>query len=135
MCCCYKVSHLLVHLGWVHFDLDVPPSRPGPVAYQVRPNSYQNWADAGTLIIEVNPTTVHEQMGHPVFPQFLQRLRDQRAGVGERERLGELRAGRGGLPHGQPHQPQVSSLEMVRFIIHNFVEENWKNELHYQQRR
>ena len=46
-----------------------------------------------------------------LFPQFMQRLRDKRAGVRERERLRELRAGRGGLPHGQPHQPQVSSLE------------------------
>ena len=53
----YRVSHLLVDLGWVYFDLGVPPSC--PAAEPLLPNSHQprqNWADGGTLKIEVNRT-------------------------------------------------------------------------------
>ena len=49
----YMVSHLLVHLGWVDFDLGVPPSC--QAAQPLLPNSLQptqNLAD--------NPTQVHE---------------------------------------------------------------------------
>ena len=53
----YRVPHLLVDLGWVDFDLGVPPSC--PLAQPLLPNSNQprqNWADSGTLKIQVNPT-------------------------------------------------------------------------------
>ena len=48
----YRVSLLLVCLGWVDFDLGVPPSC--PAAQPLLPNSHQprqNWADSGTLKI------------------------------------------------------------------------------------
>ena len=44
-------------LGWVDCDLDVPPSC--PASQRIPPNSHQprqNWADSGTLEIQVNPT-------------------------------------------------------------------------------
>ena len=47
----YRVSHLLVHLGWVDFHLGVPPSF--PAAQPFLPNFHQqmqNQADSGTLI-------------------------------------------------------------------------------------
>ena len=50
------MPHLLVDLGWVDFDLAVPPS--GPAAQPLLPNSNQprqKWADSGTLKIKVNP--------------------------------------------------------------------------------
>ena len=43
-------------LGWVDFDLDVPPPCPG--AQPFLPNSHQpmqNWADSGTLKVQPNP--------------------------------------------------------------------------------
>ena len=54
----YRVSHLLVDLGLVDFDLGVPPSY--PAAQPFLPNSHQprqNGADSGTLKIQVNPTS------------------------------------------------------------------------------
>ena len=57
-----------MHLGWVDFELDIPPSC--PVVQPVLPNSHQpqqNEADGGTLKFQVNPTQLHDQMGHPVF--------------------------------------------------------------------
>ena len=53
----YRVSHLLMDLGWVDFDLGVPPSL--PAAQPLLPNSHQtrqNWADRGTLKFQVNTT-------------------------------------------------------------------------------
>ena len=55
-------------LGWI---LYVPPSC--PVSQPVLPNSLQpqqNQADSGTLKIQVNPTQVHEPMGHPVLMSY-----------------------------------------------------------------
>ena len=52
----YRVSHLLVDLGWVDFDLGVPPSC--PTAQPLLPNSHQpreNWSGSETLKIQVNP--------------------------------------------------------------------------------
>ena len=46
-----NVSHLLVDMGWVDFDYGA--------AQLLLPNSHQprqNWADSGTLKIQVNPT-------------------------------------------------------------------------------
>ena len=43
----YRGSHLLVDLGWVDFDLGVPPSCPAPSA---------KFSDSGTLKFHVNPT-------------------------------------------------------------------------------
>ena len=49
--------HLFLNLGWVDFELGVPPScpsaKPGLQNYQ---QPRQNWADSGTLKIHVNPT-------------------------------------------------------------------------------
>ena len=53
----YRVSHLLMDLGLVDFDLGVPPSC--PAAQPLLPNSHQPKqirADSGTLKILVNPT-------------------------------------------------------------------------------
>ena len=53
-------------LGWVDFDLVVQPSCPAtqtPLSYSHQPR--QNFADSGTLKIQVNP--VHELMGHHVY--------------------------------------------------------------------
>ena len=46
---------------------DVPPSC--PAAQPLLPNSHQpkqNWADNGTVKIQVNPTQVRQEMDHPV---------------------------------------------------------------------
>ena len=64
----YRVSHLLIDLVWVDFDLGAPPSC--PASQPLLPNSHQprqNWADSATLKIQVNQVheQVHEQMGHP----------------------------------------------------------------------
>ena len=62
-----RVSHLLSHLGWVDFDSCVPPSC--PAVQPLLPNSQQpgqNWADSGTLQIQVSQTQVNELMGRPV---------------------------------------------------------------------
>ena len=45
--CVYRVIHLVVDLGWVDFDLAVPPSCPSTQPFL--PNSYQprqNWTDS-----------------------------------------------------------------------------------------
>ena len=50
-------------LDLVYFDLGVPPSCP------LLPNSHQpkqNWADSGTLKIQVDPPKVLDQMNYPV---------------------------------------------------------------------
>ena len=63
----YRASHLLMDLGRVNFYLGVPPSC--PATQPLLPNYHhprKNWADSGTLKIQVNPTHVHKQMGHPV---------------------------------------------------------------------
>ena len=63
----YRVSHLLVDLGWVDLDFSVPPSC--IAAQPLLPNSHQprqNRADSGTLKIQVNPTQILGQMNHPV---------------------------------------------------------------------
>ena len=62
-----RVSHLLAHLGWVDFDSRAPPSC--PAVQPLLPNSQQpgqNWADSGTLQIQVSQTQVNELMGRPV---------------------------------------------------------------------
>ena len=61
------MTHLLAKLGWVDFVWDVSPSF--PAAQQLLPNSHQprqNRADSGTAKIQVNPTQVLQEMGHPV---------------------------------------------------------------------
>ena len=63
----YRVFHLLMHLGWVDFDLGVPPSC--PAAQPLLPRSHQprqNCADSGTLKIKVNPSQGNEQLAYPV---------------------------------------------------------------------
>ena len=52
----YRVSQLLVHLGWIDLDLRVPPSCP------TQAESGRQWSTK----IQVNPTQVHEHMGRPV---------------------------------------------------------------------
>ena len=59
----YVVIHLLRDLGWVDFDLGVPPSCPAP--QPLLSNSKQNWVDTGTSKIS-QPSQVSEQMNHPV---------------------------------------------------------------------
>ena len=53
----YRVSHVLLDLGWVDFYFRVPPSC--PTVQPLLPNSHQprqNQADSGTLKIQVNQT-------------------------------------------------------------------------------
>ena len=53
----YRLSHLLMDLGWVDFDLGVPPSC--PAAQPLLPNYHQpkqSYIDSGTLKNQVNPT-------------------------------------------------------------------------------
>ena len=53
--CRYRVSHLVIALGLVDFDLSVPPFC--PAANTLLPNSHQprqSWADSGTIQFEVN---------------------------------------------------------------------------------
>ena len=53
----YRVSHLVVDLGWVAFDLGVPPS--SLAAWPILPNCHQprqNLAESGTLKILVDPS-------------------------------------------------------------------------------
>ena len=69
----YRVIHLLVDLGWVDFDLGVPPYC--PAAQLLLPNSHQpkqNWSDGGTTKIKVNPTQVLGQMNHHVAYPLLE---------------------------------------------------------------
>ena len=62
----YRVSHVLVHLGWVDFDSCVPPSC--PAAQPLLLNSHQpkqSQADTGTLKKSPqNPVSAH--LGRPV---------------------------------------------------------------------
>ena len=59
----YRVSHLLVDLGWVDFDLGVPLSC--PAAQPLLPKFPSAQAELGrTLKIQVNPT--QSTMEHPV---------------------------------------------------------------------
>ena len=57
------VDHLLPNLGLVDFDFCVPPSC--PLAQPLLPHQLRwNWADSGTLKIQVYPTQTREQMVH-----------------------------------------------------------------------
>ena len=64
----YRVSHLLVHLSWVDFDLGVPQSC--PLAQPLLQNSHQprrNLTDSEHPKPEsTQPNPVYEKMGHPV---------------------------------------------------------------------
>ena len=54
---------------WVGLTLILVFHPSCPVVKTLLPNSHQprqNWADSGTLKIQVNPTQVHEHMGRPV---------------------------------------------------------------------
>ena len=65
----YRVSHLLMDLGLVDFDLGVPPSCPATSA-KFPPTK----ADPGRQWDTQNPSQpnpVHEQMGHPVVLHYL----------------------------------------------------------------
>ena len=60
----YRVTRVVANLGWVDFDLDVPPSR--PVAQPILPNSHlpkHKWADSGMTKFIVDPTN----QSHPVL--------------------------------------------------------------------
>ena len=64
----YRVSHLVIDLGWVDFDMSFPPFC--SAAKPLLPNSHQprqNWADSGTITIEVNQNHVYDKMGCLVF--------------------------------------------------------------------
>ena len=50
----YRVTHVLVNMGWVVFDLGVHH-----LAQPLLPNSHhsrQNWTERGTLKFHINPT-------------------------------------------------------------------------------
>ena len=69
----HRVIHLPYDLGWVDFDLGVPPSC--LAAHPLLPNSNQprrNWADSGIPKIPVNPTQVLGQMNHPVVDKEME---------------------------------------------------------------
>ena len=52
-----SVLHHLAHLASLFCQIPICPCRIGPL----------NWADSGTLKIQVYPTRVRDQMGHPVL--------------------------------------------------------------------
>ena len=63
----YRVSHLVVHLGWVDLDFEcstVCPFLLGPMRiWQKRLGSWASWWNTQ---IKVNATQMHDQMRHPV---------------------------------------------------------------------
>ena len=65
----YRVSHLIVDLGWDDFNLGVPTSCPS--AQPLLPNSHQtgnNWTVENLKFKSTQlPNPVLEHMGHPVF--------------------------------------------------------------------
>ena len=75
----YRVVHLFVDLGWVDFELSVPPSCPS--AQPLLPNSHQaiqNWADSGTLKIQVSltsPRPDESPYAEFSFPSFIEVVR------------------------------------------------------------
>ena len=66
----YRVSHLLVNLGWVFFDLSVPASCPHRIGQTM---NTQN---------SIQSNQVHQQMEHPVITCAM--LLDMRYAVPER---------------------------------------------------
>ena len=63
----YRVGQVVVDLGLVDFDWDVPSSCPPP--QPILPNFQvpkQNGTGNGVPKINVNPTQVHDHLPHPV---------------------------------------------------------------------
>ena len=60
----YRVSHLLVDLGWVDSDLGVPPS--GPAAQPLLPNSHQPRQNRADTHNSSQPNQGLQYMGRPV---------------------------------------------------------------------
>ena len=61
----YTVCRVVSYLGWVDFDLDVPPSC--PAAQPILPNSHlPKQSLAGMSKLKVNPTRVTNHHPHPV---------------------------------------------------------------------
>ena len=67
----YRASHVVEDLGWVDYDLSVPPScQP---AQPLLPNSHQpvqNWAERGTLKLQFNTTRFYDHMERPVHDTY-----------------------------------------------------------------
>ena len=58
----YRVPHLVVHLSWVALEYDFLL----PAQFCSGLITDGNLAESGRAARQVNPTQVHEQMGHPV---------------------------------------------------------------------
>ena len=68
----YRVTYLLVALGWVDFDLGVPPSCPPALAASAKFPSAK--AESGRQWNTQNPSQqnpVHDQVEHPVQVLFI----------------------------------------------------------------
>ena len=65
----YRV--VLADLGWVDLIWDVPLSYLGSTAAAVQPNGLWN------IQIKVNPTQVHEEIGHPVDAEIVRYPRNR----------------------------------------------------------
>ena len=59
----YRVFHLLVHLGWVDFNLNSPAA---PATSATFPSAQAELGRPWNIIIQVDPTHVHDPMWHPV---------------------------------------------------------------------
>ena len=63
----YRVYHLLVDLGWVDLGFECSTvCRILRGLTGIRQKRLGSWARWWNFLIKVNPTQVHEQMGHPV---------------------------------------------------------------------
>ena len=65
----YRVAHLVADLGWVDLDFEcstVCPIMSGLMG--IWQKGLSKWAKWWKAEIQVNPTQIRDQMGHPVWP-------------------------------------------------------------------
>ena len=63
----YRVTHLHANQGWVDFDLGCSTILPScSAAFAKFPPAQAESAESGTVKIQVNPTQVRQEMGHPI---------------------------------------------------------------------
>ena len=64
----YRVSHLVLHLGWADFGLGYSTTcQIMPGLWGIWQKWLGSWATWWSIQINVNPTQVHDQMRHPVL--------------------------------------------------------------------
>ena len=66
------VPHLVVDLGWINFDLSVPPTH--PTAKLLLSNYHQlrkSWANSGAIKIHLKPLPIYDLTGCSVRPEVV----------------------------------------------------------------